>query len=61
MEYEEIENNINKINEQIININNLIVELTWIDNNFTKNKIKNLEQKVNTLIDKKYELLDLIA
>lgn len=61
MEYEEIENNINKINEQIININNLIVELTWIDNNFTKNKIKNLEKKVNTLIDKKYELLDLIA
>lgn len=61
MKYEEIENNINKINEQIININNLIVELTWIDNNFTKNKIKNLEQKVNTLIDKKYELLDLIA
>lgn len=61
MEYEEIENNINKINEQIININNLIVELTWIDNNFTKNKIKNLEQKVNTLINKKYELLDLIA
>lgn len=61
MEYEEIENKINEINEQIININNLIVELTWIDNNFTKNKIKNLEQKVNTLIDKKYELLDLIA
>lgn len=61
MKYEEIENKINKINEQIININNLIVELTWIDNNFTKNKIKNLEQKVNTLIDKKYELLDLIA
>lgn len=61
MKYEEIENNINEINEQIININNLIVELTWIDNNFTKNKIKNLEQKVNTLIDKKYELLDLIA
>lgn len=61
MEYEEIENNIDKINEQIININNLIVELTWIDNNFTKNKIKNLERKVNTLINKKYELLDLIA
>lgn len=61
MEYEEVENKINEINEQIININNLIVELTWIDNNFTKNKIKNLEQKVNTLIDKKYELLDLIA
>lgn len=61
MEYEEIENKINEINEQIININNSIVELTWIDNNFTKNKIKKLEQKVNTLIDKKYELLDLIA
>lgn len=61
MEYEEIENKINEINEQIININNLIVELTWIDNNFTKSTIKNLEQKVNTLIDKKYELLDLIA
>lgn len=61
MEYEEIENKIDEINEQIININNLIVELTWIDNNFTKSTIKNLEQKVNTLIDKKYELLDLIA
>ena len=61
MKYEEIENKINEINEQIININNSIVELTWIDNNFTKNKIKKLEQKVNTLIDKKYELLDLIA
>ena len=61
MEYEEIENKIDEINEQIININNSIVELTWLDNNFTKNKIKKLEQKVNTLIDKKYELLDLIA
>ena len=61
MKYEEIENKINEIDEQIININNSIVELTWIDNNFTKNTIKKLEQKVNTLIDKKYELLDLIA
>lgn len=61
MKYEEIENEISEINERITNINNLIVKLTWIDNNFTKNTIKKLEQKVNTLIDKKYELLDLIA
>lgn len=55
-----IENAIEKLNEQITRLNNRIVELTWIDKNFSNPQVKALEKKIEALLDRKYELVDLI-
>ena len=60
MKYEMIENAIEKLNEQITRLNSRIVELTWIDKNFSNPQVKALEKKIEALLDRKYELADLI-
>ena len=59
MKYELIESMIEEINKQITRLNNKIVELTWIDKDFKKTEVKALEKKIETLMNKKYELVEL--
>lgn len=61
MTYEMVEQKINELNEQITSINNEIVKLTWIDKDFNKPKVKALNKEVNTLLDKKYALIECLA
>ena len=61
MKYEAIEKKLNEVNTYITSLNNKIVELTWIDKDFNKSQVKVLEKKIETLLDKKYELLELLA
>lgn len=61
MKYETIEQKLNEVNAYITSLNNKIVELTWIDKDFNKSEVKALEKKIETLLDKKYELLELLA
>ena len=51
---------IEELNEQIAKLNNEIVELTWIDKDFGKAKVKALSKKIDALLDRKYELVELI-
>ena len=60
MTYEMIEKTIEKLNEQIAKLNNRIVELTWIDKNFSNSQVKALEKKIESLLDRKYELISLV-
>ena len=60
MTHEMIEKAIEALNEQITKINNEIVKLTWIDKDFGNSKVKALSKKANALLDKKYELVELI-
>ena len=59
MKYEIIESMIEEINKQITRLNNKIVELTWIDKDFKKSEVKVLEKKIEALMNKKYELVEL--
>ena len=61
MKYEAIEKKLNEVNTYITSLNNKIVELTWIDKDFNKSQVKALEKKIETLLDKKYELIELLA
>ena len=60
MNYESIEKAIEKINEQITALNNKIVDVTWIDKNFKKSEVKSLEKRIEALMNKKYELIELL-
>ena len=60
MEYETIEKMIEDLNDEITTLNNEIVNLTWINKNFKSSKVKTLTKKVNALMDRKYELIDLL-
>lgn len=60
MTYEAIEKAIEKLNEQIAKLNNKIVELTWIDKNFGKPEVKALDKKIEVLLDRKYELKEML-
>ena len=55
-----IEKAIENLNEQITKLNNQIVQLTWIDKDFKNPKIKALSKRVDALLDKKYELVQMI-
>lgn len=58
MTYEQVEERIEAINDELLKINNEIVEANWIIKNVAKTKC--LEAKVKQLIDEKYELLELL-
>lgn len=58
MTYEQVEERIEAINDELLKINNEIVEANWIIKNVAKTK--RLEAKVKQLIDEKYELLELL-
>lgn len=58
MTYEQVEERIEAINDELLKVNNEIVEANWIIKNVTKTK--RLEAKVKQLIDEKYELLELL-
>ena len=58
MTYEQVEERIEAINDELLKINNEIVEANWIIKNV--DKTKRLEAKVKQLIDEKYELLELL-
>lgn len=58
MTYEQVEERIEVINDELLKINNEIVEANWIIKNVAKTK--RLEAKVKQLIDEKYELLELL-
>lgn len=60
MEYETIEKMIEGLNDEITTLNNEIVNLTWINKNFKSSKVKTLTKKVDALMDRKYELIDLL-
>ena len=60
MKLETIEKKIEELNEKITKLNNKIVELTWIDKDFTKAEVKALSKKIDALINRKYELIELI-
>lgn len=60
MEYETIEKMIEDLNDEITTLNNEIVNLTWINKNFKSSKVKTLTKKVDALMDRKYELIDLL-
>ena len=60
MKYESIEKAIEKINEQITALNNKIVDITWIDKNFKKSEVKSLEKRIKALMNRKYELIELL-
>lgn len=60
MKYESIEKAIEKINEQITALNNKIVDITWIDKNFKKSEVKSLEKRIEALMNRKYELIELL-
>ena len=60
MKYESIEKAIEKINEQITALNNKIVDVTWIDKNFKKSEVKSLEKRIEALMNRKYELIELL-
>lgn len=60
MEYETIEKMIEDLNNEITTLNNEIVNLTWINKNFKSSKVKTLTKKVDALMDRKYELIDLL-
>ena len=51
---------IEKINEQITALNNKIVDVTWIDKNFKKSEVKSLEKRIEALMNRKYELIELL-
>ena len=58
MTYEQVEERIEAINDELLKINNEIVEANWIIKNVAKTK--RLEAKVKQLIDEKYELFELL-
>ena len=58
MTYEQVEERIEAINDELLKINNEIVEANWIIKNVAKTK--RLEAKVKQLIDEKYELLEFL-
>ena len=60
MEYETREKMIEDLNEEITTLNNEIVNLTWINKNFKSSKVKTLTKKVDALMDRKYESIDLL-
>lgn len=60
MEYETIEKMIEDLNDEITTLNNEIVNLTWINKNFKSSKVRALTEKVDALMDRKYELIDLL-
>ena len=60
LEYETIEKMIEDLNAEITTLNNEIVNLTWINKNFKSSKVKTLTKKVDALMDRKYELIDLL-
>ena len=60
MKYESIEKAIEKINEQITALNNKIVDVTWIDKNFKKSEVKSSEKRIEALMNRKYELIELL-
>lgn len=61
MRYEVIETRIEEINDEITVLNNKIVELTWIDKNFSKLSVKKIQNQIDRLMDEKYELKSMIA
>lgn len=61
MEYETIEKMIEDLNDEITTLNNEIVNLTWINKNFKSSKVRALTEKVDALMDRKYELIDLLT
>lgn len=60
MKYETIEKMIEDLNAEITELNNEIVNLTWINKNFKSSKVKILTKKVNALMDQKYDLIELL-
>lgn len=60
MTIESIEVKIREIDKEIAKLNNEIVQLSSIDKNFSSFRIKSLERKINELINKKYELKELL-
>lgn len=61
MEYETVEQKLSEVNAHITGLNNEIVKLTWIDKDFNKSRVRDLMKKVETLLDKKYELIECLA
>lgn len=61
MEYENIETMIEEIDEEVTKLNNKIVDLTWIDKNYSKSKVKALQSRINKLIERKYELKEMLS
>lgn len=61
MSYEVIETRIEEINDEITVLNNKIVELTWIDKDFSKLNIKKVQNQIDRLMDEKYELKAMIV
>lgn len=61
MEYETVEQKLSEVNAHITGLNNKIVKLTWIDKDFNKSRVRDLMKKVETLLDKKYELIECLT
>lgn len=61
MEYETVEQKLSEVNAHITGLNNEIVKLTWIDKDFNKSRVRDLMKKVETLLDKKYELIECLT
>lgn len=60
MTYEMIEEKIEQLNKEITKLHNKIVSLTWINKNFTNEKVESINKKIDALMDQKYELIDLL-
>lgn len=60
MTYEMIETMIEELNVEITKISNKVAELSWLGKDFNSSKINALNNKMNALISKKYELIELI-
>lgn len=58
--YEEIEKRIEELNGEITELNNQLVKATWINKDFETPEAKRLQKRIKQLINKKYELADLI-
>lgn len=60
MTYEQAEKRIEELNEEITKIYNKIVEMTWVNKDFSNPKVKALEEKAIDLQGKRWELKEML-